>query len=307
MKQDFLSITDLSPGEIMQLIQTAHELKHERKEEYFPRARLDGKIMAMIFEKPSLRTKLSFDIGMFELGGHTVTFQGQEIGLDTRESVKDVAKVLSTMAHILVVRTFTHEQIVEFAQNASVPVINALTDLEHPCQVLADLMTIWEIKKTLTGLKICYLGDGKNNMAHSLMLGTTQLGMHFSLATAKKYFPDRKITNQAQKIAQKNQVNLRFFIDPQKAIQGAHVVITDTWISMGDAIKDRLEDLRPYQVNHQLMQLAKNDALFLHCLPAQRGNEVTSEVIGGSQSCIITEAENRLHIQKALLLHLLGK
>lgn len=298
MKKDFLSITDLSAKEIWQILNMAKKMKGQKKNKQL----LKDKQMVLLFEKPSLRTKLSFDIGFNQLGGHSIYFGPQEIGLGIRESVSDMAKVISSMADLIVARVFSHQDLEELAQNSSVPVINALSDLEHPCQVLADFFTIWEIKNKLKGLKIGFVGDGDNNIAHSLCTGAALLGMQFTCASPKGYWMNKDIVKKAKKYGKVLQTT-----DPKEAVQGADIVYTDTWISMGDEDErgKRLKIFKSYQVNKKLMKLAKNDAIFMHDLPAYRSNEVTAEVIDGSQSVVFQQAENRLHVQKALLLFLL--
>lgn len=303
MKKDFLSIIDLSAKEILDISQLAKKLKSEIKEKGCNKSFLDKKTLVMIFEKPSLRTRLSFEIGMTQLGGHAIYLGPSDIGLGTRESVKDVAKVASGMGDILMARTFDHKTVLELAKYSSVPVINGLSDLEHPCQALADLFTIWEIKKKLKSLTIAYVGDGENNVPHSLCIGATMLGMNFHCGSPKGYFMDKTIVEKAKKFGQVFETT-----DPKEAVKNADVVVTDTWTSMGDKNqKERLRIFKSYQVNNSLLQYAKKDAIFMHCLPAYRDKEVSSEVIDGKQSVVFQEAENRLHAQKALMLFLLGK
>lgn len=308
LKRGFVSITDLTPAEILKVLQMAKELKSEVKKEKV-RQDFKGKTLAMIFEKPSLRTRVSFEVGMTQLGGHAIYLGPSDIGLGKRESVADIAIVTSSMVDIIMARTFKHEHVIELAQHSSVPVINTLSDMEHPCQILADLMTIWEVKGKLKGLKVAYVGDCENNVTHSLALGCVSLGMHFRSASPKGYSMNRMISQQATDLANKNKVDFIEVIKPEEAVKDADVVITDTWVSMGDEAEKakRIKIFKPYQVNSKLMSLAKKNAIFLHCLPAYRGNEVTSEVIDGSQSVVFQEAENRLHAQKALMLFLMGK
>lgn len=268
---------------------------------------LKNKTLAMIFEKPSLRTRLSFEIGMTQLGGHAIYLGPSDIGLGKRESVSDVAVVTSRMADLIMARTFAHSSVEELARYSKVPVINALSDMEHPCQILADYLTVLEKKKKLKGLIVAYVGDCENNVTHSLALGAAVLSMNFRCAGPKGYEMNPQISEKARKIAGKNQVKIVETHIPEDAVRGADVVITDTWVSMGDEAEkaERIERLKAYQVNQKLMRLAKKDAIFLHCLPAYRGNEVTAEVIDGPQSVVFDEAENRLHAQKALMLFLL--
>lgn len=301
--KNFISVSDLSAKEIWQILTLAKKIKKELKAKGKNKPLLKGKQMVLLFEKPSLRTKLSFDIGMSQLGGHPVYFGPQEIGMGKRETVSDVAKVTSSMADLIVARVFNHQTLIEFAQNSKVPVVNALSDLEHPCQALADFLTILEIKGKLEGLTIAYLGDGNNNVTHSLALMSALLGANFRCASPKKFWMNQEIAEKAKHLGG----NILQTEDPKQAAKDADVVYTDTWVSMGsEAEKDlRLKAFKPYQVTQELMKLAKKDAIFMHDLPAYRGNEVVAEVIDGKQSVVFHQAENRLHGQKALLLFLL--
>lgn len=303
MKKDFLSVTDLAVKEIWQIFKLAKKLKKELKNKGSNKSLLKGKSLALIFEKQSLRTRISFEIGMAQLGGHVVYLDPRDTGIGVRESEEDIAKVLSTMADIIAARTYLHETIRKLALNSSIPVINALSDLEHPCQALTDLFTIWEIKGRLEGLKIGYVGDGDNNVAHSLAIGAAMLEMEFICGSPKGYTLNKNILLKAKKYGKVSETE-----DPKKAIEEVDVVVTDTWFSMGDTSKEeRMKIFKKYQVNKELMKYAKKDAIFLHCLPAYRGNEVTGEVIDGMKSVVFQEAENRLHVQKALMLYLLDQ
>lgn len=303
MKKDILSITDLSPKEIWDIFSLAKKLKKELKNKGFNKPILKGKSLALIFEKQSLRTRISFEIGMAQLGGHVVYLDPRDTGIGVRESEHDIAKVLSSMADFIAARTYAHQTIVNIAENSTIPVINALSDYEHPCQALTDLFTIWEIKGKIEGLKIAYVGDGENNVAHSLCLGATMLGAIFVCGSPKGYWMDKSIVLKAKKFGEVLETT-----DPMEAVKNADVVVTDTWVSMGDSNKEeRMKVFKPYQVNQKLMQDAKKAAVFMHCLPAYRGKEVTDNVIDGPQSVIFQEAENRLHIQKALMLFLLKR
>lgn len=299
----FLSITDLTTKEIWQVLNLAKKLKEELKNKGKNEPLLQNKQMVMLFEKPSLRTKLSFDIAINQLGGHSIYFGPNEVGLGKRESICDVAKVLSSMADLIVARVFSHKDLQELADNSSIPVINALSDFEHPCQVLADLFTIGEIKGKLEGLTLAYIGDGQNNVAHSVALGCLLLGINFKCASPKGFWMKREIVEKAKQLTMTTGVKIIQTDNPKEAVKNADVVYTDTWISMGDESEQakRLKILKPYRVNQSLMSLAKVDAIFMHDMPAYRGNEVTSEVIDGSQSVVFQQAENRLHSQKALL------
>ncbi len=300
----FLSITDLDITAMERIFTMAKTLKHS--ESY--KAALAGNTMVMLFEKPSLRTRLSFEAGMTQLGGHAVYLSPSDMGLGTRESVSDVAKVASSMGDVMMARVFSHSTVYELAKHSRVPVINGLSDWEHPCQALADLFTILEVKKKLAGLNIAFIGDGENNIAHSLVLASAVCGMNIRVASPKGYEVKSEILLMAEHIANQSGGSVFLTNDPQEAVRGAEVVYTDTWVSMGDEADKptRLRTFRPYQVNSWLMSLAGKDAVFMHDLPAYRGQEVTSDVIDGAQSIVFHQAENRLHVQKALMLWLLG-
>lgn len=304
----FLSIADFSSKEILEIFSLALKLKKQLKQTGKNKELLKNKTLAMIFEKPSLRTRLSFEIGMTQLGGHAIYLGPNDIGLGKRESISDVAVVTSRMADLIMARTFAHSSVEELARYSKVPVINALSNMEHPCQILADYLTVLEKKKKLKGLNVAYVGDCGNNVTHSLALGAAMLSMNFRCACPKGYEMNSQISKKAYRIAKKNQVKIVETHSPDDAVRGADVVITDTWVSMGDEAEkaERIDRLKGYQVNKNLMRLAKKDVIFLHCLPAYRGNEVTAEVIDGSQSVVFDEAENRLHAQKALMLFLVS-
>lgn len=300
-------MADLTTQEVWDIFELAKKLKKELKEKGLNKELLKNKSLVMIFGKPSLRTRVSFDIGMYQMGGHTVYLDPRDTGIGVRESEADIAKVLSGMTDIFAARTYNHKTIQVLADNATVPVINALSDLEHPCQALADFMTMWEIKKNLAGLIVGYVGDGNNNMAHSLCLGAALLGVRFRCAFPKGHGMDQALVKKAKKLAQDSGGYIYETLDPKEAVTDADVVCTDTWISMGDKDKEkRLKIFKPYQVNKKLMTYAKKDAIFMHCLPAYRGNEVTADIIDGPQSVVFQEAENRLHVQKALMVYLTG-
>lgn len=307
----FLSITDLTIKEIWDIFFLAKKLKKELKIKGKNRKLLEGKSLALIFEKQSLRTRVSFEIGMSQLGGHTVYLDPRDTGIGVRESEADIAKVISGMADVIAARTNAHQTIVNIADNSTIPVINALSDLEHPCQALTDLFTVWEIKGKLEGLRISYVGDGENNVTHSLCLLSSMLGVKFTCGSPNGYWMNKDIVKKARLAARQAKSFSGTIIetdDPKEAVKNADVVVTDTWISMGDEKEKekRLKIFKSYQVNSGLMALAKKDAIFMHCLPAYRGNEVTADVIDGVQSVVFQEAENRLHAQKALLIFLLG-
>lgn len=305
--KDFLQISDFSTEEIFFMLDTAKELKALQKQGK-PHNFLSGKVLGMIFEKSSTRTRVSFEVGMLQLGGHAIFMSPRDLQVGRGESISDTAKVLSRYVDGVMIRTFSHSIIEEFAGEAIVPVINGLTDLHHPCQVMADLLTIREHKGKLSGLKLCYIGDGNNNMAHSLMEGGAKVGMHVSVASPAGYLPNGKITEKAINAAKLNGSTVTITNDPIEAIKDADVVVTDVWTSMGqeEEAEARVSALKNYQVNGELCKHAKSDYIFLHCLPAHRGEEVTAEIIDGSHSVVFDEAENRLHAQKALLKILLA-
>ena len=292
---------DYSGQEILDLIALAKELKADNKAGRKHHI-LDGKTLGMIFTKSSTRTRVSFEVGMYQLGGQALFLSSNDIQLGRGESIYDTANVLSRFLDGIMIRTYKHSDVTELAKNAAIPVINGLTDLLHPCQVLADLLTISEYKGDLKGKKLCYVGDG-NNMAHSLLYGCTKVGMDISVATPDKYKCDETVMSNALKIATETGSKVEFTNNPKQAMENADAVYTDTWVSMGmEAEKQqRIKDFAGFEVNRELMDIAKPDAMFLHCLPAYRGYEVSADVIDGKQSAIFDEAENRLHAQKAVM------
>lgn len=305
---NILQIADLTAKELMLLIEEAIVMKEQTKAG-ISHHYLQGKTLGMIFEKSSTRTRVSFEVGMTQLGGHAVFLSSKDIQLGRGESIADTAKVLSRYVDGLMIRTFGHEIIEEFAENASVPIINGLTNEHHPMQVLADLMTIYEKKGTLKGLTIAYVGDGNNNMPHSLMEGAAIMGVNMNIASPKGYEPLETIYQKAKIKAEQSGAVIQFTYDPIEAVKNADIVVTDVWTSMGMEAEtaERLSVFLPYQVNTELVQYAKEDFIFLHCLPAHRGEEVTAEIIDGSHSVVFDEAENRLHAQKAVLKMLMGE
>lgn len=300
--EHLLTIADLTGDELSKLIEEALVLKQKLKDGV-PHHHLKGKTLGMIFEKSSTRTRVSFEVGMMQLGGHALFLSSKDIQLGRGETVSDTANVMSRYVDGLMIRTFAHSTIEEFAEHSSVPVINGLTDPHHPTQVLADLMTIREQKGRLEGLKVCYVGDGHNNMTHSLLEGAALAGMHMTVASPKGYEPDEQIFAGAKQLAEKNGASVSFSYDPAEAADQADVIITDVWTSMGmeAETEERMKHFKPYQVNETLTAYAKSDYIFLHCLPAHREEEVTGEIIDGPHSVVFDEAENRLHVQKALL------
>jgi ornithine carbamoyltransferase len=305
--KDFLQLSDYQPDEIIYLLDEAIHLKKLQKQGK-PHPYLSGKVLGMIFEKSSTRTRVSFEVGMLQLGGHAIFLSSKDIQLGRGESIHDTAKVLSRYVDCLMIRTFTHQTVEEFAQHSSVPVINGLTDLHHPTQVLADLQTILEHKGKLAGLKLCYIGDGHNNMTHSLMEGAVKVGMDISVACPKEYMPNQEITTHVMELAKQTGSTVVITNDPQEAIKNADVVVADVWTSMGqeEEQEKRLKAFQSFQVNQELCMHAKSDYIFLHCLPAHRGEEVTADIIDGPHSVVFDEAENRLHAQKAILKVLLS-
>jgi len=302
----FTSVAELSASELGMLLDLAMRLKRDRRPANLP---LRGRTLAQIFEKPSLRTRLSFDVGMAELGGQCVYLSPQEVGLGRRESVADVARVVSRMVDAVVLRTNAHETIEEFARYSSVPVINGLSDLSHPCQGLADILTVVEKKgPDLRDVTVAYVGDG-NNVLHSLMLAAALRSARIRVATPAGFEPDRRYVDIAERIVRESGASLDLGHDPIEAVRDADVVYTDVWTSMGQEqeYERRRRAFQGYQVNSELLRKAKPDAIVMHDLPAHRGEEITDEVMDGPQSVVFDQAENRLHAQKALLCWLMGK
>lgn len=304
--KDFISLHDCTTEEVEILLKLALKLKKEQKEGVEHHI-LKGKTLGMIFSKSSTRTRVSFEVGMVQLGGYPLFLSSHDIQLGRGESIYDTAKVLERFLDGIMIRTFSHQDVLDLAEYADIPVINALTDLLHPCQVLADLQTIYEKKGRLKGLKLAYIGDG-NNMAHSLMYGCAKMGLDCAIASPKDYMPDPEIVENAKSDFAKSGAKLLLTEDAKEAVRDADVVYTDTWVSMGQEAEkaERIKVFMPYQVNEELMKIADSEAIFLHCLPAYRGYEVTGDVIDGKHSVIFDEAENRLHAQKAVMATLMG-
>ncbi len=300
--RSLLSISNLTTGDINRLIARSIELKKGKSSRL-----LSGKVLALLFEKPSLRTKVSFDVAMHQLGGHTIYLSQSEVGLGKREPIADVARVLSRYVNCITVRTFSQSLLEELAHHASVPVINALTDEEHPCQALADLQTIVEKKGKLKGINIAYVGDG-NNVAHSLMLAAALTGANFRIGYPGGYEPKTEIVARANAFAAKNGGKIQLLHDPMEAVAGADVIYTDVWTSMGQEAESevRRKVFAPYQVNQKMLTLAHKDVVFMHPLPAHAGEEIEAGLLDSPQSVVFDQAENRLHIQKAILEELLG-
>ena len=297
-----ISVADLSPRDVQRVVDMALQTKNGQTVSI-----LGGKTLALLFEKPSLRTRVSFDVAMQQLGGHALYLSPAEVGLGEREPVADVARVLSRYVDAIAARTFKHETVEELARWADVPVINALSDGEHPCQALADLLTIYEKKDRWRGLVLAFVGDG-NNVARSLMLGSAMVGMEFRIASPQGYCVSRALVDKAESLAAASGAAVVCVESPQEAVRGADVVYTDVWASMGQE-KEQVERRRAfsgYQVNAELLALASPDAIVMHDLPAHRGEEIADEVIEGPQSVVFDQAENRLHAQKAVLALILG-
>lgn len=299
--RDYLTLKDFTGQEIKELVDLGIELKAKQKAG-IPTPILSGKSLAMIFQKSSTRTRVSFEVGMYQLGGQALYLNANDMQIGRGEPVQDTARVLSRYVDAILIRTFDHKEVEDLAKYADVPVINGLTDDYHPTQVLADWITIKEHKGKLEGIKFAYVGDG-NNMAHSYMIGGAKVGMEVWIATPEDYAPHPEIVAMAQRFADEYGGKVILTADPKEAVAGADVVCTDTWASMGqEAEKEtRKKAFAPYQVNQALLSQAKPDAIVMHCLPAYRGQEITEEVIEGPQSVVFDEAENRLHAHKAIL------
>jgi ornithine carbamoyltransferase len=297
--KDLLTLNELNKRELLGIIEKAIKLKKDLKKG-ISKPLLKNKTLAMIFQKPSTRTRVSFEAGMFQMGGHALNLSSDDLQLKRGETIEDTAKTLSRYVDVIMARVYSHYEVEILAKNATIPVINGLSDSFHPCQILADLMTIKEKKKKLRGLKIAWIGDG-NNVCNSMIYGCAKTSLDISIATPKGYEPNQEVIKDSKKF-----IDIQLFNDPQMAVKNADVVITDTFVSIHHQATDRTKDFLPlFQVNSSLMKKANPDAIFLHCLPAKRGQEVTGEVIDGPQSVIWDEAENRLHAQKALMISLL--
>lgn len=295
------SLYDLTREEIEQILKTSELLKLQllRGQEH---PLLKGKTLAMIFEKPSTRTRVSFEVGMWQLGGYALYLSSNDLQLGRGETIADTAQVLSRYVNGIMARVFAHQTILDLVAHSKVPVINGLSDFSHPCQALADLFTVYEKKGRLSGLKLSYVGDG-NNVAHSLIYGCSKVGMHITLGCPKEYEPHPEVLARGKEEAKKNGCEVILIHDPKEAVKEADVIYTDVWASMGreKEREERIKILRPYQVNPELVKLAKEDYLFMHCLPAHRGEEVVNEVADSKNSVIFDQAENRMHTQKALM------
>jgi ornithine carbamoyltransferase len=293
----FLDLADLEARDLRRMIETARTLKQARRAGLTTRGPLSGRTLAMIFDKPSTRTRVSFDVAMRDLGGNAIMLTGQEMQLGRGETIADTAKVLSRYVDAIMIRILEHDTLLELAKYATVPVINGLTKLSHPCQVLADVMTFEEKKGPIRGRTVAWSGDA-NNVLASWVHAAARFDFALRVATPKELSPRRALLDWAKRSG----AVIRFTRDPEEAVEGADCIVTDTWVSMGDKDgKRRHNILKPYQVNRSLMRFAKRDAIFMHCLPAHRGEEVTAEIIDGPQSVVFDEAENRLHAQKGIL------
>ena len=303
--RDFLTVNDYTREELSEILEFALELKADNKEGKENHS-LRGKTLGMIFQKSSTRTRVSFEVGMVQLGGYALYLNANDMQIGRGEPIKDTARVLSRYLDGIMIRTYDHEEVKELASFADIPVINGLTDLLHPCQAMADLMTVLEHKGKLTGLKLAYVGDG-NNVAHSLMLACSKMGMDVAVAAPAGYEPTADIVAAAQANANVSGSAVVITADVFAAVSGADVLYTDVWISMGQEAEreERLRVLQPYQLNSDLLQQAAPGAIVLHCLPAHRGEEITEEVLEGAQSVVFDQAENRMHVQKAIMAKLL--
>ncbi len=299
--RDFISIKDYTQEEVYQVFEVTKTLK-EKQQRREPHPILAGKTLGMIFTKSSTRTRVSFEVGVYQLGGHALFLSANDIQLGRGETIKDTSLVLSRYLDGIMIRTFAHQDVLDLAEYATIPVINGLTDWLHPCQVMGDLFTVLEKKQRLAGLKLAFIGDG-NNVAHSLLIGGAKVGMDVTIACPVGYEPDPAVLEIAGQDAKATGARLTIVHDPREAMEGADVIYTDVWASMGqEQEKEKREkDFKGYCVDAKLMQLAHPEAIVLHCLPAHRGEEITDEVMDGPQSAIFDEAENRLHVQKAIM------
>jgi len=307
MKKDFLSIMDINEEEAIKIISLAREMKEEFKVSRRRRKDLEGKTLALLFMKPSTRTRVSFEVAMYQLGGNSLYLGYNELQLSRGETIADTARVLSRYVDAIAARVFSHEELVELAKHSSIPVINALSDLEHPCQAISDMFTIMEVKGKIEGLKLAYVGDG-NNVANSLMLAGSMLGMDVVVCTPRGYEPNSKLLAYAKEMAKQKGRKLEISHNTYEAVENADIIYTDVWVSMGfeKESEERKRIFSQFQVNSKLLEKAKENVIFMHCLPAHRGEEVTDEVIDGPNSVVFQQAENRLHVQKALLKLLIG-
>jgi len=306
LKKDFLTLKDFSREDLIGMIELAIKLKRDRRENIDQTHYMKGKKVALVFEKASTRTRVSFEVGVYELGGYPLFLSKNDIQLGRGETIADTARVLSRYVDMIMIRTFAHYKIEELAKYASVPVINGLTDDFHPCQVMADVMTIYEKFGKFSGVKVAFVGDG-NNMANSWMIGAAKFGIDFTLACPKGYETKKEVFDEATKIAKETGANIEIVYDPYMAVKGADIIYTDVWASMGqeEESEKRIKDFKGYQVDSDLMNSTGEKTYFMHCLPAHRGEEVTEDVLESKVSIVFDEAENRLHAQKAIMVSLI--
>jgi len=304
--RDFLSMVDLSSTEVQSLIELAARLKSQVKEDALNQS-LAGKVVGLLFEKPSTRTRVGFETAIYQLGGQATYLRTDELQLARGEPLKDTARVLGAYLNGIVIRTYAHDMLVEFAKYAPVPIINALSDLEHPTQIIADMLTIVEAKGRLQGLRFAWVGDG-NNVCNSWLLGGASMGINVAVSCPKGFDPDKSVIEKARGLAKESGASIELVRDPEKAVQGADVVYTDVWVSMGQerVAKKKERKFKGYQVNSKLVSTAKNDCVVMHCLPAHRGMEITDDVLEGPNSIIWKQAENKLHGARAVLAAFLG-
>ena len=305
MKKDLISIKDLTASEVEEILRLSSRIK--KSPEKF-RDALKGKTLALVFEKPSTRTYVSFQVGMYQLGGNSIYLGPEQAKLGVRESVHDVAKTLSRYVHGIVLRTFAHQNVLDMAEFATIPVINGLSDLLHPCQALADIFTIKEKFGTFENITLAYIGDG-NNVCHSLLYACSKVGLNFNVAAPLKYAPSAEIVKAARVSAQKSGSRINVHNKPDEAVRGADIIYTDVWASMGqeNQAQARGKAFKGFQINKKLIKLAKKGVLIMHCLPAHRGEEISNEVLDSKNSIVFDQAENRLHVQKAILVKLMGR
>lgn len=304
--KDFITLSDWSTKDLWYLIDLAVHLKFEWRSGG-NRPVLGGKVLALVFQKPSLRTRVSFEVAMKQLGGDAIRLGPDEIGIGKRESIADIARTLAVYTQGIMARVFDHHYVEELARWANVPVINGLSDDHHPCQAMGDFLTIYEHFGRLEHLRLAYIGDG-NNVASSLLLGAAHFGMDFTIATPESHQLPEDVLDLAHPLAERNGGTIKTYSDPNEAVQGADIIYTDTWVSMGQEAEadKRVQIMQPYQVNQKLVDQATKYAIVMHCLPAHRGQEITDDVADGSHSVIFPQAENRLHMQKAILVRLMG-
>jgi ornithine carbamoyltransferase len=302
-KRDFLAVTDFTAEEVLEVFKKTEELKKDRFRECFK-----NRAVGLIFQKPSLRTRVSFQVGVWQLGGQCMSLSPAEVNIGVRESIKDAAQTLARYLDLVVARVFKHKDVVDLARYAQIPVINGLSDLYHPCQALADIFTVKEKRGTLKGLTLTYVGDG-NNVCHSLLQIASLMGMHMRVAAPKGFAPQKDVLNEVQALAKNAGSSIIVTQDPKEAARSTDVLYTDVWASMGQEKEAarRARIFKKYQINKELLALAKKDALVMHCLPAHRGSEITDEVMDSPNSVVFDEAENRLHVQKAIMMKLLNK